>query len=41
MANMSVTGSRYSGYCMRGKPLRRSLCDGHLLVLCILPFYSF
>ncbi len=22
---------------MQGRPLQRSLCDGHLLVLCILP----
>jgi hypothetical protein len=34
---MSMIGSRYSGCYMRGRPLPRSLCDGHLLVLCILP----
>lgn len=34
-ANMSMTGSH--GYCMLGSPLPRSLCDGLLLVLCILP----
>lgn len=27
--------SGHSGYRMRGSPLRRSLCDGLLLVLCI------
>jgi len=26
-----------SGHDMRGKPLQRSLYDGHILVLCILP----
>ena len=35
MANMSMTGSRYSGYYMRGRTLLRSLCDVHLQVLCI------
>jgi hypothetical protein len=30
-----MTGSRDSGYYMRGRLLRRSLCDVHLLVLCI------
>lgn len=29
--------SRDSDHHMRGSPLCRSLCDGHLLVLCILP----
>jgi hypothetical protein len=30
--------SGHSGYHMRGSPLRRSMSDGLLLVLCILPF---
>ncbi len=30
-----MTRSRESGYYMRGRPLPRSLCDVHLLVLCI------
>lgn len=34
---MSMSGSRYSGYCMRGRPPPRSLCGDHLLVRCILP----
>jgi hypothetical protein len=36
MANTS--GNRHSGYYTRGKRLLRSLCGGHVLVLCILPF---
>jgi len=36
-ANMSMTGNRYNGYYMRGRPLPRSLCDGLVLVLCIEP----
>jgi hypothetical protein len=34
---MSMTHSCESDCYMRGKPLPRSLCDVHLLVLCILP----
>jgi hypothetical protein len=29
------SGSRYSGYYMLDRLLPRSLCGGHLLVLCI------
>lgn len=31
----NTTRSHESDYYMRGKPLLRSLCDVHLLVLCI------
>jgi hypothetical protein len=30
--------SRESGHGTRGRPLQRSLCDGHILVLCIEPY---
>jgi hypothetical protein len=33
----NTTRSRDSGHHMRGRPLHRSLCDGRILVLCILP----
>ena len=29
--------SRESGHDMRGRPLQRSRCDDHILVLCIAP----
>gem|GEM_PF-4311904 len=32
---MNVTGSRYSGCHMQGRPLPRSLCDVPVPVLCI------
>lgn len=35
---MRVTGSHYIGYCMRDMRPPHSLCDGHLLVLYILPY---
>lgn len=30
--------NRESGHDTRGRPQRRSLCDGHILVLCIEPY---
>jgi hypothetical protein len=33
----NTIGSRESGHGTRGKPLQRSRCDGHILVLCIVP----
>ena len=34
----NTTRSRESDHDMRGKLLHRSQCDGHLLVLCIVPY---
>jgi hypothetical protein len=36
MANTS--GNHHIGHYTLGKPLLRSLCGDHVLVLCILPF---
>jgi hypothetical protein len=37
MGRMSTICSRENGHGMQGRPLQRSLSDGPLLVLCILP----
>jgi hypothetical protein len=34
----NTIGSLESGHDTRGNSPQRSLCDGHILVLCIVPF---
>jgi len=36
--DMNAIRSCECGHDKRGKPLLRSRCDGHILVLCILPY---